>query len=366
MIASCMVLGGAPGTRDTDLLAPDQTVQHVDALVLSGGSAFGLDAAGGVQGWLRQQERGFAIGPVRVPIVCSAILFDLINGGDKAWSRQSPYWDLGWQAAEDASTDFSLGSYGAGTGAFTAGLKGGLGSASMQTEDGIKVGALVAVNAVGRATMGDTPHFWAAPFEKDGEFGGRGHPTTMPSDVDVPFTKLDAMRKGMAKGTPAGLGGNTTIGIIATDARLTKAEAKRLAIMAHDGFCPLAVAGPFPDGWRSDLCSVHRSQGTCPTTRAVSAHWGHMQPATMARAIARGVYEATPAAGDPFPTWQAMFWLLNELCPAKEYHHLGMFLFIPRHLGAVCSDFTPIPRFFFSLVRPKRRKIIMYKLAFSL
>ncbi len=176
----------------------------------------------------------------------------------------------------------------------------------MQTEGGIKIGALVAVNAVGRATMGDTPHFWAAPFEKDGEFGGLGHPATMPSDVDVPFTKLDAMRKGMSKGSPTGHGGNTTIGIIATDARLTKAEAKRLAIMAHDGFARALWPAHSPmDG---DLIfALSTGAKDLPENEDSFSTLGAHAAATMARAIARGVYEATPAAGDPFPTWQAMF-----------------------------------------------------------
>ncbi|SNY94212.1 L-aminopeptidase/D-esterase [Cohaesibacter sp. ES.047] len=306
MIASCMILGGAPGTRDTDLLSPEQSVQHIDGLVLSGGSAYGLDAAGGVQAWLREQGRGFAIGPVRVPIVSSAILFDLINGGDKSWSRQSPYWELGWEAAEAAAQDFSLGSHGAGTGAFTAGLKGGLGSASMQTDDGIRIGALVAVNAVGRATMGETPHFWAAPFEKNAEFGGLGHAKELPEDIAIPYTKLDAMRNAPTGGLPTGLGGNTTIGIIATDAKLTKPEAKRLAIMAHTGFARALWPSHSPmDG---DLIfALSTGSKDLPNGDDGFGMLGAHGAATMARAIARGVYEATPAPEDPFPTWRAMF-----------------------------------------------------------
>lgn len=221
------VLGGAPGTRETDLLAPHNTVQAVDAIVLSGGSAFGLDAASGVQAALREMGRGFAVGPHRVPIVPAAILFDLANGGDKDWGRYAPYRDLGYQAARAVSADFGTGSTGAGTGALTATFKGGLGSASTVLSNGITVGALVAVNAIGSATVGDTRHFWAAPFEMDDEFGGLGQPTPWPQDAAAPRFKF---RERQASAT------NTTIAVIATDALLTKAEAKRLAIAAHDGF----------------------------------------------------------------------------------------------------------------------------------
>ena len=127
--AGVHVMGGAPGTRETDLLAPDRAVQQVDALVLSGGSAFGLDAASGVAEGLREAGRGFAVGAARVPIVPAAILFDLLNGGAQDWT-ENPYKALGRTALANASEDFAIGTEGAGTGATTATLKGGLGSAS--------------------------------------------------------------------------------------------------------------------------------------------------------------------------------------------------------------------------------------------
>lgn len=309
MVASCAVMGGAPGTRDTDLLSPDQTVEAVDGLVLSGGSAFGLDAAGGVQGWLRQQGRGFAIGPVNVPIVPAAILFDLINGGNKEWGRQSPYWDMGWQAAEAASDRlFDIGTAGAGTGALTAGLKGGLGSASDEDQHGIRIAALVAVNALGRATMGDSRHFWAAPFEQGNEFGGLGLPPHLTPDMQAPFTKMDAMQTGLSLegletddlGKP---GGNTTIGIIATDAALTKAQAKRLAIMAHDGFARALWPSHTPlDG--DMIFALSNGQKLLPAADDAFINLGARAAAVMARAIARGVYAAKSAQGDLFPSWQ--------------------------------------------------------------
>src|SRR5215210_8399690 len=154
---SCAVLGGAPGSRESALFAPEMMTPSVDAIVLSGGSAFGLDAASGVQAWLREQGRGFAVRSARVPIVPGAILFDLLNGGDKDWGRFPPYRELGYAAAADAVTDFALGSVGAGLGATTVNLKGGLGSASARTGDGHAVGALVAVNAAGSVVVGDGP-----------------------------------------------------------------------------------------------------------------------------------------------------------------------------------------------------------------
>ena len=129
-VASVSILGGAPGSRDTELLAPHNTVSAVDAIVLSGGSAFGLDAAGGVQAALREQGRGLRVGTALVPIVPQAIVFDLANGGDKDWGVFSPYRDLGYAAARAIGREFALGSVGGGMGATTATVKGGLGSAS--------------------------------------------------------------------------------------------------------------------------------------------------------------------------------------------------------------------------------------------
>src|SRR6516162_4748503 len=221
-VASVDVRGGGPGTRETDLLNPVQTVTGIDAIVVSGGSAFGLDAASGVQAWLREQGRGFAIGPARVPIVPGAVLFDLLSGGNKNWGRFPPYRDFGYAAAANAALDFALGSFGAGTGATTVNYKGGLGSASARTTDGVTVGAIAAVNAVGSVVIGGGPWFWAAPFEVDREFGGRGLPAQVSPQMLEP----------VIKGVP---GANTTLVVVATDAILTKAQANRLAVMAQTG-----------------------------------------------------------------------------------------------------------------------------------
>src|SRR3954469_17211362 len=219
-VAAFDARGGGPGTRETDLLDPAMTVERVDAVALSGGSAHGLEAGAGVQAWLREQGRGFQVRTARVPIVPGAILFDLLAGGDKNWGRYAPYRDLGYAAAAVATHDFALGSVGAGLGATTADLKGGIGSASAVTPDGITVGAISAVNAAGSAVVGGGPWFWAAPFELDGEYGGRGLPSPMPPHA------LDVVTK-------AGKRESTTLVVVATDAMLTKPQAKRLAVMAQ-------------------------------------------------------------------------------------------------------------------------------------
>lgn len=295
-VASVAIHGGAPGTREIALLEPEQTVATVDAIVLAGGSAFGLDAGAGVQGRLAELGRGFAVGPVRVPIVPSAILFDLLNGGEKDWGPLPPYRDLGRMALDAADRTFELGSTGAGTGATTANLKGGLGSASQVLDNGITMGALVAVNALGRATMSDQGHFWAAPFEIDREFGGMGLPATVTPDAVQPRTKLDGLKSGA----------NTTIAAIATDAILTKAEAKRLAVMAHDGLARALWPAHTPlDGDLVFALSTGQRKMEEPLADLVKL--GAAAASCLARAIARGVFHATSAAGDPFPTWQDSF-----------------------------------------------------------
>jgi len=291
-VASVAVLGGAPGGRDTHMLEPEMTIDSVDAIVLSGGSAFGLDAAGGVQAWLREQGRGLEVRGMRIPIVSQAIIFDLANGGEKDWGRYSPYQALGYEAANAASGgEFALGSVGAGTGATTATVKGGLGSASTRTSAGHTVAALVAVNAIGSPLIGDGPWFWAAPFEVNNEFGGHGWPSPMPATASAP----------RFKGGPA-----TTIGIVVTDAMLTKPQAKRLALMAHDGLARAILPAHAPmDG---DTIFAAATGARPLGGMAALTELGHAATLTMARAIARGVYEATtldlPGAQ---PSWRQRF-----------------------------------------------------------
>ena len=287
--AGVHVMGGAPGTRETDLLAPDRAVQEVDALVLSGGSAFGLDAASGVVAGLRAAGRGFAVGQSRVPIVPAAILFDLRDGVEADWP-ENPYGALGRAALEGPATVFALGSAGAGAGATTATLKGGLGSASTVLADGTTVAALVAVNALGSATVGEGPHFWAAPFEIGDEFGGLGPAPSFPDPLTAP-TKLG--------------GGNTTIAILATDATLTQAQCTRLATAAHDGFArALLPSHTLMDG---DLVFAAATGARPAPDMAAQLALGHAAACTMARAIARGVHAAHPMPGDARPAWSARF-----------------------------------------------------------
>ncbi|MEB8387078.1 P1 family peptidase [Rhodobacteraceae bacterium KMM 6894] len=290
LTAGVHIMGGAPGTRDTALLAPDKAVTGVDAFVLSGGSAFGLDAASGVVDGLRADGRGFLLGGVHVPIVPAAILFDLANGGDKAWAH-NPYAALGATAYAAATPHFDLGSVGAGTGATTATLKGGLGSASQLLPSGHTVGALVAVNPVGAATL-DSGQFWAAPFEIGEEFGGRGVAQTY-GDVHLPRSKL----------TP---GTNTTIAIVATDAVLDKAGCTRMATAAQDGMARALVPSHTPlDG---DLVFAV-STGAKPLADPMldTLMIGHAAACCLARAIARAVYLAQPAPNDRLTCWSQRY-----------------------------------------------------------
>ena len=293
-VASVDLRGGGPGSRETELLAAHSTVERVDAIALSGGSAFGLDATSGTQAWLHEQGRGYAIGAARVPIVPGAIIFDLLNGGDKQWGRFSPYRELGYRAAIAAGLNFTLGSAGAGLGATTAGLKGGIGSASAMTADGVTVGAIVVVNAVGSVTIGEGPHFWAAPFEQNGEFGARGWPNRFGPDA-------------LALRTKGGPREATTIALIATDAVLSKAQCHRLAVMAQTG-CARAIY-PVHTPLDGDIVfAAATGQKPLPDPLIALTALGTLAANVLARAIARGVYEATalPFSG-ALPSWRDKF-----------------------------------------------------------
>jgi D-aminopeptidase len=293
-VASIDVRGGGPGTRETALLDPAQTVQGIDAITLSGGSAFGLDAASGVQAWLREQGRGFAVRTARVPIVPAAIMFDLLSGGDKDWGRYPPYRELGYAAAATAGPGFALGSVGAGTGATTVNCKGGVGSASAQSPDGSIVGALAVVNAVGSVIVGRGPWFWAAPFEIGGEFGGRGLPQSFPPEALEPVTKGSARA-------------STTLVVVATDVALTKAEAKRLAVMAQSGLSRAIYPVHSPlDG---DVLFA-ASTGRRPLLGDLVGltELGTLAANVVARAIARGVFAATAlSVPGAMPSWRDRF-----------------------------------------------------------
>jgi L-aminopeptidase/D-esterase-like protein len=297
-VAAIDVRGGGPGTREEAVLALENTVETVDGIALSGGSALGLDAAGGVQAWLAEQGRGLRVREAMIPIVPGAICFDLLNGGDKAWGRFPPYRDLGYAAAASATSgDFALGSVGAGMGATTANFKGGLGSASAMTSTGALVAAIVVVNAVGVTTIGDGPWFWAAPFERGGEFGGRGLPASFTSDM------LALRLKG---GPVANAAENTTLAVVVTDAVLTKPQAKRLAMIAHTGM----ARAIYPVHAPLDGDAVFAA---ATGEKAIDAVYGLTELGAVAanvlsRAIARGVFNATalPFAG-ALPAWRDRF-----------------------------------------------------------
>ncbi|MBX2825883.1 MAG: P1 family peptidase [Gammaproteobacteria bacterium] len=295
-IASVDVMGGAPGTRETDLLAPDKVVESIDAIVLSGGSALGLDAASAVANALREQGRGYAVGPVRVPIVPAAIIFDLLAGG-KIDPQVNPYTELGRSALAACHTEFALGSEGAGAGATTANLKGGLGSASLVLDTGITVGALVVVNAHGSAVNPRDGRFWAGQLEVDSEFGGFG------PVVDVDSLQVPHSEKAEAFNAKA----NTTIAIVATDAELTKAQCQRMAVAAQDGMARALMPAHTPyDGDLVFALSTRPAESVASSRDNVAESMvlGHAAALCLSRAIARGVFMATPEAGDILPCWR--------------------------------------------------------------
>lgn len=285
-IAGVDVRGGGPGTRETEALNPDCLVERVDAVVLSGGSVYGLEAAAGAVMALAKLGRGFQMKVIRVPIVPSAVLFDLGNAGNKEWGDMPPYRRLGMAAVETAGDDFALGNIGAGYGAAAGRIKGGLGSASLISADGVQVGAVFAVNPVGSVVIPGTRHFWAWPFEQDGEYGGFGPPEfqgDMPLDIPA----------------ESRLAENTTIGVVATNVTLTKSEAKRIAIMAHDGLARAIrpVHTPF-DGDSIFAISTEKKELSEPRPFGV-AKIGAMAADCVARSVARAVYNARSLGGVP-------------------------------------------------------------------
>lgn len=282
--AAVAVAGGGPGTRETDLLKAGMLVQQVDAVVLSGGSAYGLAAADAVVDLLGAAGRGFGLmdlpGVPKTPIVPAAILYDLANGGDKDWRATNvPYYGLGASAFAACSGEPQLGMAGAGYGARAGQHQGGLGSASWTTDDGYSVGALVAVNCFGSVYLPGTECFWAWPFEIDGEFGGGKPPadhTVSPEDW------------GDAKLNP-GLGQNTTIACIATDIALTPSEAQRVADMALAGLARSIrpVFAPVDGDTVFVLSTGSDAQGV---DAVILTRLGELAAGCLARAVARGVW----------------------------------------------------------------------------
>lgn len=280
--------GGAPGTRETEALSPENLVGRCHAVVLAGGSVFGLVAADAVAAGLSAHGVGLRLGGadsgIAIPIVPAAVLHDLANGGNKAWGANPPYHRLG-TAALAAAWDAPAvvpGRAGAGLGA-RAGLEpGGLGTASLHLGHGLTVGALVAVNCCGsvRAPGGG---FWAAPFELGDEFGGgplpaRGAVDPFPADSRMPRL--------------AGPGAATTLAVIAANAALTPAQARRVAIMAQDGIA--RAVRPAHTPFDGDVVFALALPGP-PADASLVARLGAAAADTLARAIARGVWAAGSA-----------------------------------------------------------------------
>lgn len=287
-VCSVDVRGGGSGTRETDLLRPEASAQAVDAICLSGGSAFGLDAASGAMQWLAERKRGVEVRGHVVPIVPAAILFDLHNGGDKGWGAEPPYRRMGLQACDTAAAGpFPLGNVGAGYGAMAGQIKGGLGSVSWVEDDGLIVAAMVAVNAVGSVLTPGNRSFWAAPWEQDDEFGG------------VPFVadKVDLGIAAESRIAEAVAGNHTCIGVVATNAVLDKANLRHVLAMAHDGLgrAVRPVHTPF-DG---DTLFALATATWQDTSGAADRSWlvariGSIAADCVARAVARGVWAAEP------------------------------------------------------------------------
>jgi L-aminopeptidase/D-esterase-like protein len=291
------VRGGAPGTRETDALGPENLVDAADAVVLSGGSVYGLAAADGVTAVLGAAGKGYRMavlpGVPPSPIVPAAILYDLANGGAKDWGQTPPYRDLGAVAVQRAGLEFGLGSVGAGAGAMAGRLKGGIGSASVVGSDGFTVGAIAAANSWGSVVAPGGRTFWAAPYEIGGEFGGLGPGGLVAAPDDW----------GLAKGAADGRV-NTTIACVATDAALTPAEAKRVAIMAQDGLARAIRPAHAPfDG--DVVFAVATGRLPLPERRMLGvARIGALAADCLARAIARGVYEAAAWPGTGVQCWR--------------------------------------------------------------
>jgi L-aminopeptidase/D-esterase-like protein len=287
--AAVDVRGGGPGTRETDALAPENLVGRAHAVVLAGGSVFGLAAADGVAALLSTQGVGLQLrsGSPAVPIVPCAVLYDLANGGDKNWGLSPPYRDLGLRAAGDAGTEFALGSEGAGRGAMAGLRKGGIGSASLDLHGGLMVGALVALNSVGSALMPDGKTYWAWGYELEGEFGGGGPPQQLMdlSDPAPDESRLLAIGR-LTRGV------NTTLGVIACSADLNTAECKRVAMMAQDGIARAVRPAhtPFDGDTIFALASGELPLEENSLRAAQVGRIGSAAADCLARAIARAVH----------------------------------------------------------------------------
>ena len=281
-VAALDCRGGAPCTRETELLRPENMVEHVHAIVLSGGSTQGLEAACGVSDWLKKKNRGFpVIGGQVVPIVPSACIFDLNNGGDKSEIESGKYRQLGTKAVSSAKKDLSLGNFGAGTGAKAGKLKGGTGSVSLMDDDGRIVGALTVSNPFGSVTLPERPEFWAWPFERNQELGGLPPPNP-PESFALDF-ELDPTFQEVS---------NTTLMVVALNVDLNRSQALRVAIMAQDGLARAIRPSHCPNDGDTlfVICTGEKKIKVGDTAGLLKL--GMMAADCVARSIPRGVYEA--------------------------------------------------------------------------
>jgi L-aminopeptidase/D-esterase-like protein len=292
--ASVDVRGGAPGSRETELLDPAAMVSRIDAIVLSGGSAFGLAAAEGVMEALAAMGRGLPVRDVRVPIVPAAILFDLMFPGRQHWSGEPPHRRLGREALARAGRDFALGNAGAGFGAKAGGLKGGVGSASLHLTDGAVVGALVAVNSWGAVVRPDNGRLWAADQALVGEI------PPQPAAASAPLDPED-----FSACAPGAAGANTTIAVVATDAPLDKSQCRRLAIMAQDGLAQAIRPAHTPFDGDTVFALSTAPEAVAIADAARIARLGAAAANCLARAIMRAVIAAEPLGG--FPSWRQLY-----------------------------------------------------------
>ncbi|MDG5496052.1 P1 family peptidase [Niveispirillum sp. BGYR6] len=290
-VAAVDIRGGGPGVRETETLSPENVVGGIHALCLSGGSVFGLAAADGVVGYLSERDVGLRLRPGgrAIPIVPAAVLHDLNNPGDKDWGEISPYRALGAAAIAAAGTEVTLGSVGAGRGAMAGYIKGGIGTASLDLGDGLMVAALVAVNPIGSVLMPDNSTYWAWPYEIEGEFGNRRPDPAAPPVTD-PTPDVTRLRE-LGRLNP---GANTTLAVVATNAAIDKLEAKRIAIMAHDGMARAIrpVHTPFDGDLVFAIGSGAVPLGDDRTRQWQAARIGSAAADVLARAIARGVHQA--------------------------------------------------------------------------
>jgi L-aminopeptidase/D-esterase-like protein len=280
------VRGSAPGTRETDLLAPTNLVEKAQAVVLSGGSVFGLAAADGVVRWLAKKGFGFPLDNGHVaPIVPAAVLYDLGRGADFVPPIGAQWGENACRAAGNGPV--ACGCVGAGTGAWSGSIKGGLGSASLILDSGLTVAALVAVNSAGSVINPDSGRPWEIGLEVENEFGPQAKRA-----VRLPLQTESAPVK------------NTTIGIIATDAKLTKAQAQKVAQMAHDGMArAIRPSHTMFDGdaifcMATDKRKLPERSGFFSTPQAPAINEiGHSAADCVSRAIIRAILTANSMAG---------------------------------------------------------------------